>query len=89
MFKFYIFLKFLCKKLRKKECCLYSLEKHNAITFPMLDLAAEIIQGYEGNLSWQKHVFDVLVKVYLHARCPGQVITSRPFWLRSKCNICS
>ena len=37
----------------------------------MLDLAAEIIQGYEGNLSWQKHVFDVLVKVYLRARCPG------------------
>ena len=45
----------------------------------MLDLAAEIIQGYEGNLSWQKHVFDVLVKVYLRGRCPGQVIASRPF----------
>ena len=28
----------------------------------MLDLAAEIIQGYEGNLSWQKHVFDVLYR---------------------------
>ena len=45
----------------------------------MLDLAAEIIQGYKGKLSWQKHVFDVLVKVYLPARYPGQVIASRPF----------
>ena len=45
----------------------------------MLDLAAEIIQGYEGNLSWQKHVFDVLVEVYIRARCPGQVIASGLF----------
>ena len=28
----------------------------------MLDLAAEIIQGYKGNLSWQKDVFDVLYR---------------------------
>ena len=28
----------------------------------MLDLAAEIIQGYEENLSWQKDVFDVLYR---------------------------
>ena len=28
----------------------------NAFTFLMLDLAAEIIQGYQGNLSWQKEV---------------------------------
>ena len=55
----------------------------------MLDLAAEIIQGYEGNLSWQKDVFDVLYRYTYVLDALVKYKFFSAFWLRSKCSICS